>query len=53
MCQSIEYYPIIIDVMIYVLFVNPFIRGDRDMTLYFKITHFGVMRFASSVILFN
>ena len=37
MCQSIECYPIIIDVMIYVLFINPFIRRDRDMTLYFNI----------------
>jgi len=40
MCQSIECYPIIIDVMIYVLFINPFIRRDRDMTLYFNITHY-------------
>ena len=40
MCQSIECYAIIIDVMIYVLFINPFIRRDRDMTLYFNITHY-------------
>ena len=26
--------------MIYVLFVNPFIRRNRNMILYFKITHY-------------
>jgi hypothetical protein len=40
MCQSIECYAIIIDVMIYVSFINPFIRRDRDMTLYFNIPHY-------------
>jgi hypothetical protein len=41
------------DIMIYVLFINPFILRNRDITFYFNMTHYCVMQIASWVILTN
>jgi len=46
-------YWIMLIIMIYVLFINQFIRRIRNIILYFNVTHYCVMRIASWVILSN